>query len=220
MGPEMTADRVGPRNIGAFGGWQAPNDWIEFLRREGTLHFDARGYVQGIMHCCTANGGRAMFDVWRNTVTASGDSVRVNLLLNHAGPWLDVDSHVPYAGRVDLHVKKACRLAVRVPAWVEPGRVECSVGDKPREIKFDGRYAAVGRVEAGQAARLTFPIRETTDRVSMKNQWYFLVRRGYDVVFIDPPGRLCPLYQRDHYRGGATLWKNVTRYVSEQRLGD
>ena len=29
----------------------------------------------------------------------------VNLLLNRASPWVDVDSHIPYEGRVDLKVK-------------------------------------------------------------------------------------------------------------------
>ena len=32
--PNMTIDRVGERNVGAFAGWQSPNDWIEFQRAE------------------------------------------------------------------------------------------------------------------------------------------------------------------------------------------
>ena len=30
--PNMTVDRVGERNIGAFAGWQSLNDWVEFQR--------------------------------------------------------------------------------------------------------------------------------------------------------------------------------------------
>ena len=45
-----------------------------------------------------------------------------------------------------------------------------------------------------------------------------LVRKGHDIVCIDPPGKLCPLYQRDHYRDNATLWKKTTRYLDEKSL--
>jgi len=38
------------------------------------------------------------------------------------------------------------------------------------------------------------------------------------VVWIEPPGKNCPLYQRGHYRGGETLWKNVRRFVPAQEI--
>ena len=214
----MTAERVGERNVGAFAGWMAPNDWVQFVRRGGDLLSGSRGYVQGIMHCCTANGAYALYDVWRNIVHIDGDRVKVNLLLNHAGSAADVDSHIPYVGQVDVHIKRNCELAVRMPGWVELGQVRCVVGETPRALTFDGRYAQIGRVQANQTIRLIFPISERTDRVTMGNQWYFLVRKGHDVVFIDPPGKLHPLYQRQHYRRNVTLWKRTTRYIDEQSL--
>jgi hypothetical protein len=220
LGPEMTTDRVGPRNIGGFAGWQAPNDWIEFLRREGTLHSNARGYVQGIMHCCTANGGRALYDVWRNIVHREGDKLNVNLLLNYADTAVDIDSHLPYTGQVDIHIKQPCRLAARMPAWVTLSEVRCTVDGDERAIDYDGRYAGAGEVAPGQTVRYTMPLGERVERTTMRNEWYFLVRKGHDVVFIDPPGKLCPLYQRDHYRGGATLWRESPRFISTKRLND
>ena len=88
----------------------------------------------------------------------------------------------------------------------------------PREVGFDGRYAQVGDVRSQQVVRLDFPIGERTDRVTINNRWYLLVRKGHDIVCIDPPGKLCPLYQRDHYRDDATLWKKTTRYLDDQSL--
>lgn len=219
-GPEMTTERVGERNIGGFAGWQAPNDWIEFVRREGTLHSNARGYVQGIMHCCTANGGRALYDVWRNIVHREGDRLTVNLLLNYADEFVDIDSHVPYIGQVDIHLKKPLRLTVRMPAWVKLSDVRCTVEGVDRALKFDGRYVKAGEIGAGQMATFTMPLNEKVHRTTIRNEWYFLVRKGHDVVFIDPPGKLCPLYQRDHYRGGATLWSHTRRFIAEKRLND
>ena len=217
----MTTERVGERNIGAYAGWQSPNDWVEFMLTrflEGTSFGDHLGHVQGIMHCCTANAARGLYEAWRSIVTAQGERVNVNLLLNRTHEAVDVDSHIPYAGQVDLHVKRDCRLAVRMPAWVELGQVTCRVDESPREVGFDGRYAQVGDVRSQQVVRLDFPISERTDRVTINNRWYLLVRKGHDIVCIDPPGKLCPLYQRDHYRDNATLWKKTTRYLDEQSL--
>jgi hypothetical protein len=44
----------------------------------------------------------------------------VNLLLNRASAWADLDSYIPYEGRVDVRVKRDCELAVRIPEWVKP----------------------------------------------------------------------------------------------------
>ena len=43
-------------------------------------------------------------------------------------------------------------------------------------------------------------------------------RKGHDIGHIVPPGKLCPLYQRDHYRDDVTLWKKNSRYLDEQQL--
>ena len=119
---------------------------------------------------------------------------------------------------MDLHVKRDCKLAVRMPAWVDLGQLRCLVGESPRSVTFDGRYAQVGEVRGDQAVHLSFPIEERTDRVSINHRWYSLVRKGHDIVFIDPPGKLCPLYQRDHYRDSITLWRKSSRYNAEQVL--
>ena len=239
--PNMTADRVGERNVGAFAGWQSPNDWIEFQRAEdrggvrevrpmqephetSDEYLDRLsggrklGHVQGIMHCCTANGARALYDAWRHIVHRQDDRVTVNLLLNRGGGPVDVHSHLPYTGRADFHVNESCSLSVRLPGWVELDNVVCTVDGSVRPVSFDGRYAKVGALAPDQVATLEFPLDETVSRVTAKNQWYFLVRKGHDVVRIDPPGVLSPLYNRDHYRDGVTLWKQASEHRGEPAL--
>ena len=171
------------------------------------------------MHCCTANGARALYDAWRNIIHYDGDRVRVNLLLNRTGGPVDVDSHLPYAGQVDVHVRQACNLSVRLPGWVELSKVECTVDGSGQSVSFDGRYAKVGALKPDQMVTIRFPLAEQTSRVSVKNQWYFLVRKGHDVVSIDPRGTVSPLYNRDHYRDADTLWKRASRHRSEITLG-
>ena len=64
---------------------------------------------------------------------------------------------------------------------------------------------------------ITFPIHERTVTEMIGCVLYTMVIKGNDVVFIDPPGKNHPLYQRAHYReirrGG---WK-VNRFRHEGR---
>ena len=58
----------------------------------------------------------------------------MELLLNRASQWLDVDSYLPVEGKVVLRIKDAPRLAVRMPAWSNPPDVQVSVGDRSLSI--------------------------------------------------------------------------------------
>ena len=203
-----TADRVLERNIGAFDGWPTANDW----------HSDSSESGHGIMHCCTGNGARAIYYVWQHILTHADGRLRVNLLLNRASPWADIDSHIPYTGQVDVRVKQAVDLALRIPEWVTPQQVRVQVDGAERSLGWDGRYALVGGVTPGQRAVMTFPIFERVDKVWIEKDDYTLVRKGNDVVAIDPPGKNCPLYQREHYRANTTRWRKIERFVSHERL--
>ena len=198
-----TTDRVPERNLGAFAGWPAANDW-----------YVGDGF--GIMHCCTVNGARALYWTWQRILQYEDGKLRVNLLLNRASPWADVDSHIPYQGRVDIRVKQADDLAVRIPEWVAQEDTRCTVNSEERRVSWDGRYAQVGPVKPGNVATLSFPIGERTDVVQIEKQRFTLVRKGNDVVSIDPPGRFHLLYQRQHYREGTTRWRSIERFVSDE----
>ncbi len=194
--------------MGAFAGWPAPNDWIYYPEHP-------HAWTRGIMHCCTGNGTRALYYVWDNILHYAEGRLQVNLLLNRASPWADVESHIPYAGQVDVKVRQPCELSIRIPEWVRPEQVRCQVNGTNRNTAWEGRYALVGPVKPDDLATLTFPIETRTDTVYVERQRYRLARKGNDVILIDPPGRNCPLYQRSHYRENSTRWKRLTRFVTD-----
>lgn len=198
----QSVEKVPERNIGNFAGWPSANDWL--------------GQGPGIMHCCTGNGARAIYYVWENILNYTDGKLKVNLLLNRASTWADVDSYIPYEGRVDVKIKVACDLSIRIPEWVTPSETRAKVSDEGHSLIFDGRYANVGKVKPGDVVTLTFPIFERTDVVNIQRQPYTLVRKGNDVVYIEPPGKNCPLYQRVHYRENYTRYRKIARFVSEQ----
>ena len=57
-----------------------------------------------------------------------------------------------------------------------------------------------------------------TDVVHIEKQRFTQVRKGHEVVSIDPPGRYCPLYQRQHYRDSTPRWRKITRFISDERI--
>jgi len=209
--PYHTAERAVERNVGAFGGWLSPNDWIP----AGFPH-NIGWKSPGIMHCCTGNSTRAIYYAWENILGYDAGKLRVNLLMNRASQWADIDSHIPYAGQVDVKIKQSLELSVRIPEWVEPDQAKCTVNGKTVKIKWDGRYANVGKVEADDIVTLNFPIEERAEWIYVEKRTYRILLRGNTCVAIDPPGTNCPLFQREHLRSNTARWKKAKRFVSDK----
>jgi len=207
---------VPERNVGCFAGWPSANDWFGGLEHHPFVPPERRGMA--VQHCCTGNGARVLYYVWENILSASGGKLLVNLLFNRASVWADVDSHIPYKGQLDVRVKKDLHLEIRMPEWVKADTLRVTVDGNPRGAGFNGRYASVGSVKAGEIVTVTFPIFERRDRVFIEKKEYVLVRKGNDVVDINPPGRYCPLYQRAHYRVDDTRWRKIVRFVPDNQI--
>jgi len=214
----VSTDRVPERCVGCFGCWITANDF-----------FDPDCTGAGMIHCCTGNGTRAIYYIWENILHWNDGQLNVNLLLNRASPWADVESWIPYEGRVDVKMKKACNLSIRIPEWVRPGEVNVQVAPSPksngrtskgkrRKVSFQGRFVLCGKVQAKDIVTLTFPLSERTDKINIQGKDYTIIRKGNDVVHIDPPGKHNPLYQREKYRQDQVQWKTVERFVARKPI--
>ena len=117
-----------------------------------------------------------------------------------------------------MRIKEPVALSIRIPEWVKRDEVRLQLNGNDRPVDRDGRYVDVGKVKPGDVATMTFPITERSDTVWIEKEDYTLVRKGNEVVAIDPPGRYCPLYQRDHYRQDGTRWRKIERFVSSERI--
>ena len=202
--PYASTEDVAERNRGSFTGGPDPNDWA------AGVHMHVLG------HCCTVNGAKVLYWIWDRIITHDAGRLDVNLLLNRASPWADVDSYVPYAGLVDIRVKEPVTLRVRLPEWAQPGDLVTSVDGAVRETARQGRYAVVGEVAPGQTVSCGFPLPHRTDHVHIEKRPYTLKRRGNDVIAIDPPGCNLPLYQRQHYASGTPRFYRVERFIPER----
>jgi hypothetical protein len=203
-----TGDRVAERNVGGFAQGSSGN---EFWTKN----------PDGIVHCCTGNCTRTIYYLWRDAVRGEEGRLSVNLLLNQASPWADVYSYIPYRGQVDVHLKQDMgEVRMHAPAWIAPGSPDIAVtlDGQPCPFGWEGRFMILGRVAAGRTLKITFPIEERQEHAVMSLRHYELTIKGDTVVDIFPPGQVGPLYRRDHYRQSEPRWRDVTRFVSDERI--
>ena len=178
------------------------------------------------MQCCTANATRGLYYAWESITRCQDGRAQVNLLLNRAAPWLDVDSYLPYEGRVVIRNKTARQIAVRIPPWVKRRELICKVGDKLRRLTMVGQYQVFDEVQPNDRIELTFPLPETTltrtAHAKTKNATaYTIAMRGNTVVDISPrntsPG-VYAFYERGHLRKDKAPTKTVRRRVLEKPI--
>lgn len=185
--------------------------------------------------CCNANVPQGMYKAWRAIVRPSGDGVQVNLLLNRASAWMDIDSYLPYEGKVVLKNKTARWAAVRIPRWVDRAAVRCDVGGAGRPVVWVGNCLMVHALAPTDIVTITFPMVETVEQHTEKvaDVRYTCTFKGNTLVDISPrgdrplsttywqddgtQGRVVagyPIYRREHYKRDKAPVKTVERYVA------
>jgi hypothetical protein len=207
MPGKLCFDDVIARSLGTFAGTSLPTSipkpWV--------------------MQCCTGNATQGLYYAWEGALRETGDKAVVNLLLNRAGRLVDVDSYLPYEGKVAIRNKGARRLAVRIPSWVDRRTLRADVSGVPCEADWTGRYLNWRDLPADAVIALSFPVKETTATYTVNagtpwEQPYTCVFRGSTLVDISPRDMSAtsyPLYQRSAMRQSEAPRQQVQRFVPD-----
>jgi hypothetical protein len=198
--PELvkTAARFEGRYLGSSG----INDWACYAPSEPDPELGKIGF--GMMGCCGDAVIRATRAIWFNTVTHEADVDRtlINMAFNRETDQVTVVSLLPHRGEVDVMVKKARNVLVRIPGWSQKNRVKVYVDKKPAAVKFDQvfkDYVLFENTSAGQQLTVTYPLRIATIKEtpgSLDGTEYTQKWRGNTIVDIDPKGRHIPMFNR------------------------
>lgn len=175
---------------------------------------------QVVTGCCSPNAAISLYYVWHSIVQFDQGIATVNLLLNRASPWLDVDSYLPYEGKVVLHNKKAHTALVRIPHWVDKEKVLCKIDEKNINLPFAGQYSVIQNLKPNDEITIEFPVPEyKNDKYTIFGKEYLIDYRGSTIVDIQPRGEgPYPLYQREHFKARKAPMKTVKRYVAEKLI--
>jgi hypothetical protein len=214
--PEMIADHPTGTNVGvvdaSMGGFS-----MQYLP-----------FKTGWALCCSPWGNLGIAYAWEGTLRYVDGVARVNLLLNRASPWMDIDSYLPHQGKVVLRNKAAREALVRIPLWVDKKAVECRVSERIVRPEWIENYLAFRGLRAGEVVMIEFPMAERVERWTApppgpyvmglpKGTTYTVKFKGNTVVELSPP--LAPgswLYQDrpEKYKVAEAPMKRVTRYVT------
>jgi hypothetical protein len=178
------------------------------------------------MTCCIGNGTQGLYYAWEGIVRETGETAQVNLLLNRAAKLVDIDSWLPYSGKVVVRNKKARRVSVRIPCWVSRRDIRADVSGTARSLAWVGNYLIFDDLRPGDLLTLAFPVPETTTTYTVNartraEQTYKCVFRGSTLVDISPRDNAptsYPLYQRDHLRPGAAPVRTADRFVADRTI--
>ena len=188
--PEALRDRrdIHSRCVGALAGWGAPNDVLDPHGR----------FAMCIQNCCSGHLPLGMLDVWEQTAVREPDGIRVNLLFDHENDDCSVKDHQPAEGRLDVRMKRAGAVRVRIPDWAPDAKVKISVDGRVVPTAWEdrpSRYVRVPDVAAGGTVTVNYPLREQTVTERLGGELYTTCWKGDTVVDIDPPGRFIPLFR-------------------------
>jgi len=184
----------------------------------GFTAIDENGQIAG---CCTGNGSAALYYAWDGITRFDGSVATVNLFLNRASPWMDIDSYLPYEGKVVLHNKLAKTVMVRIPAWVDQHAVAVRLNGRPAHTSVAGRYLIVSGLAPNDTVTLTFPLHTEVDKYTIAGTTYTVTFRGSTVVDVSPRFQgphSYPLYLRGALRSNSAPMRWQRRFVANRLI--
>ncbi len=115
--------------------------------------------------CCGTHGNMGLFYAWDAIVRYHDGTAKINLLLNRASPWLDIDSYLPYEGKVVIRNKTAKEVYVRIPLWAGKNAVHASLsGNELSNPTWFGRYLHVTGLKPQDILTIEFPMEERVEK--------------------------------------------------------
>jgi hypothetical protein len=179
-----------------------------------------------IAPCCTANSPQGIYNAWHGITRFSEGVATVNLFLNRAAPWMDVDSYLPYEGKVVLHNRQARTAMVRIPRWVQAETVTCqlehpgSAGGKTLYPPRVGNYLMVEGLRPHDKIVMEFPLKEETDYYTIDGIKYTVVFKGSTVIDISPRdvGNYYQVYDRAAYKANKAPMRQTKRFATDQLI--
>lgn len=173
--------------------------------------------------------------VWEAVTRYREGVAQVNLFLNRASPWLDIDSCLPYEGKVMLKNKTCKGIHIRIPKWVKRPAISCTAAGAKAPFSWAGNFMVLTGLKGKETLTLEFPMVETVETCYLLTRevgprWWehtnqlptcVLHMKGSTCIKVEFPNRakfiqlepVYPVFQRSRYRANTAPMKTVTRYV-------
>jgi hypothetical protein len=163
--------------------------------------------------CCSANGAIALYYAWEGITRFREGVASVNMFLNRASKWMEIDSYLPYEGKVVLKNKQAHTAMVRIPYYVDPAGITSSINQQAAAPVVAGRQLIFQDLKPGDTIIVEFPLEETVSKYTINGRVYQVKMRGGSVISMGPRNphpELVAAY-KDHYVIYQKNHRNITQ---------
>jgi len=180
--------------------------------------------------CCTGNGPMGFYYAWEGAVREDDHLTTINLLLNRTSHSVDVTSWLPYTGRVEIAIKTATKVTIRIPRWIIRRELRLQVDGQDQTLLWAGNYIMVTDLAPGNVITLTFTV--PTDsvtytwnaRIPNEERDFTFQMRGSTCIKAEPQDWLSPgylkSYQRDYMNTDIAPTKTIKQYLPERIFRD
>ena len=173
--PSQISDATRPRNDGAWGVYSHPFGKASIL-----------DVFAAVVH--------SLADIHENIVTTTPDGVlTVNLHFDIDTPAISIRSQRAKEATLEITLKEARALRIRVPGWATRSSVRLAADGKDLPLTWDGHYLVVAK-GTGQIIQLRhdLPEKQTTEEMPVSHRQFHLSWRGDEVIACDPPVPIYP----------------------------
>jgi len=181
--------------------------------------------------CCSPHGSMGLFYAWDGALRCDDGAAQVNLLLNRASPCMDVDSYLPYQGKVVINNKTAREARIRIPLWADIKAVNAWVNQQQVRQQWFGRYLRLTELKPGDSVTITFPMVERTESCTIPDVGGYPERevamleakcrfKGNTLVEMAPkPASWAGIFNhRARYLADKAALKKTTRYAHPRKV--
>jgi hypothetical protein len=173
--PSQISDPARPRSDGAWGVYSHPFGKASIL-----------DVFAAVVH--------SLADIHENIVTIAPDgALSVNLHFDIETATLSTRSRRAKEATLEIKLKEARALRIRVPGWATKSSVHLTVDGKDLPLSWDGPYLLVTK-GTGKIIQLRhdLPEKQTTEEMPVSHRQFHLSWRGDEVIACDPTVPIYP----------------------------
>jgi hypothetical protein len=162
-----------------------------------------------------------LYYAWHGITRFDRGVATVNLFLNRSSRWMDIDSYLPYEGKVVLRNKRAHTALVRIPDWVDRNSLEFMRNDEKEDYRMAGNYLHIGGLLPEEVLTVNFQVEECTDQYTIADKKYTITYHGSTVTDISPRqagAKIYPYYTKKGIESKSAPLKKAMRFAATKVL--
>ena len=146
--PILKNDEIGELIKGGFAGWGGV-----------TAMSDDSPFANANQQCCNAAGARALYDVWKYSVTDDGSDFRINLHIHRKHKCAEITMKEGRTGSLTIMALADRHFWVHLPENLKISEIKASINNKNIHPEIKDGFLGFGKLSNTDVARVDYPMK-------------------------------------------------------------